>query len=76
MANRSFFLRGCRTIDKNKKSYQEKAQETKQHSARLAEMQKYVDMSEEKRNLLMDLVLNERSSDSEQLHQGFGPHLV
>ena len=66
MANRSFFLRGCRTIDKNKKSYQEKAQETKQHSARLAEMQKYVDMSEEKRNLLMDLVLNERSSDSEE----------
>ena len=66
MSNRSFFLRGCKVVDKNKKSYQEKAQETKQHSARLAEMQRYVDMSEEKRNLLMDLVLNGRSSDSDE----------
>ena len=66
MANRSFFLRGCRTIDKNKKSYEEKAQETKQHSARLAEMQKYVDMSEEKRALLMNLILNGKSSDSDE----------
>ena len=66
MANRSFFLRGCKSIDKNKKSYQEKAQETKQFSARLADMQRYVDMSEEKRNLLLDLVLNDRSSDSDE----------
>ena len=66
MSNRSFFLRGCKTIDKNKKSYQEKAEETKQHSARLAEMQRYVDMSEEKRSLLLDLVLNGRSSDSDE----------
>ena len=66
MSNRSFFLRGCKAIDKNKKSYQEKAEETKQHSARLAEMQRYVDMSEEKRNLLLDLVLNGRSSDSDE----------
>lgn len=66
MANKSFFLRGCKAVDKNKKTYQEKAQETKQHSARLAEMQKYVDMSEEKRNLLLDLVLNGRSSDSDE----------
>jgi SNF2 family DNA or RNA helicase len=66
MAKKTFFLRGCRTIDKNKKTYEEKAQETKQHSARLAEMQRYVDMSEEKRNLLMDLVLNGRSSDSDE----------
>ena len=66
MSNRLFFLRGCKAIDKNKKSYQEKAEETKQHSARLAEMQRYVDMSEEKRNLLLDLVLNGRSSDSDE----------
>ena len=66
MATKSFFLRGCNFIDENKKSYQEKAQETKQHSARLAEMQRYVDMSEEKRNLLLDLVLNGRSSDSDE----------
>lgn len=66
MASKSFFLRGCKTIDKNKKSYQEKAKETKQFSARLADMQRYVDMSEEKRNLLLDLVLNGRSSDSDE----------
>ena len=66
MSNRSFFLRGCKAIDKNKKTYQEKAEETKQHSARLAEMQRYVDMSEEKRNCLLDLVLNGRSSDSDE----------
>lgn len=66
MASKSFFLRGCKTIDKNKKSYQEKAQETKQFSARLADMQRYVDMSEEKRALLLDIVLNGRSSDSNE----------
>lgn len=66
MAKRSFFLKGCNIIDENKKSYQEKAQETKQHSARLAEMQRYVDMSEEKRTLLLDLVLNGKSSDSDE----------
>lgn len=66
MSKRSFFLKGCNIIDKNKKTYQEKAQETKQYSARLAEMQRYVDMSEEKRELLLDLVLNGKSSDSEE----------
>lgn len=66
MARKTFFLRGCQAVDKNKKTYEEKAQETKQHSARLAEMQKYVDMSEEKRNLLLDIVLNGRSSDSDE----------
>lgn len=66
MSTKSFFLRGCKTIDENKKSYQEKAQETKQHSARLAEMQRYVDMSEEKRNLLLDLVLHGKSSDTNE----------
>lgn len=73
MANKSFFLRGCKAVDKNKKTYQEKAQETKQHSARLAEMQKYVDMSEEKRNLLLDIILNGKCPDDENesiLHRG------
>lgn len=64
MASKSFFLRGCTVVDKNKKSYEEKAKETKAFSARLAEMQRYVDMSEEKRALLLDLVLNGKSSDS------------
>lgn len=66
MANKSFFLRGCKVVDKNKKTYEEKAQETKAFSARLAEMQKYVDMSEEKRNLLLDMVLNGKSSDTDE----------
>ena len=64
MANKSFFLRACKKVDENKKSYQEKAAETRQHSARLADMQRYVDMSKEKRDLLLDIVLNGRSSDS------------
>ena len=66
MASRSFFLRGCKLVDKNKKTYQEKAEETRAYSARLADMQRYVDMSEEKRNLLLNLVLNGRSSDSNE----------
>ena len=66
MANKKIFLKACKTVEENKKSYAEKAQETRQHSARLAEMQKYVDMSEEKRALLMDLILNGKSSDSDE----------
>lgn len=66
MTRKTFFLRGCQAIDKNKKSYEEKAQETKQHSARLAEMQRYVDMSEEKRSLLLDIIKNGRSSDTDE----------
>lgn len=66
MASKRIFLRACKVVDENKKSYAEKAQETKQHSARLAEMQKYVDLSEEKRALLLDLILHGRSSDSDE----------
>ena len=66
MASRSFFLRGCKLIDKNKKSYKEKAEEARTYPARLADMQRYVDMSEEKRKLLLDLVLNGKSSDSDE----------
>lgn len=66
MANKTIFLRACKKVEDNKKSYEEKAQETRKHSARLAEMQKYVDLSEEKRKLLLDLVLHGRSSDSDE----------
>ena len=66
MANKSFFLRGLQKVNENKKSYQEKAQETKQHSARLVEMQRYVNMSEEKRGLLMNILKNGRSSDTDE----------
>ena len=66
MASKSFFLRGCKAVDKNKKSYKEKAEETRAFSARLADMQRYVDRSEEKRKLLLDLVLKGRSSDSDE----------
>jgi superfamily II DNA/RNA helicase len=73
MANKSFFLRACKKVDENKKSYQEKAAETRQHSARLADMQRYVDMSEEKRALLLDLILNGKCPDDPNesiLHRG------
>ena len=73
MANKKIFLKACKTIEENKKSYAEKAQETRQHSARLAEMQKYVDMSKEKRALLMDLILNGTCPDDPNegvLHRG------
>ena len=66
MANKSFFLRGLQKVNENKKSYQEKAQETKQHSARLVEMQRHVNMSIEKRALLMDMLKNGRSSDTDE----------
>lgn len=66
MANKSFFLRACKKVEENKKSYQERAQETKQHSARLVEMQRYVDMSGEKRALLYGLIVNGKSSDSDE----------
>lgn len=73
MANRSFFLRACKVVDENKKSYEEKAAETRQHSARLVDMQRYVDMSTEKRGLLLDLILNGRCPDDPNesvLHRG------
>lgn len=66
MALRSFFLRANKKVEENKKSYQEKAEETKQHSARLVDMQRHVDLSEEKRALLLDLVKNGKSSDSNE----------
>ena len=66
MANKSFFLKACKKVEENKKSYQEKAQETKQHSARLVEMQRYVDLSGEKRALLYDLIVNGKSSDTNE----------
>ena len=68
MAVRSFFLRANKKVEENKakKSYKEKAEETKEAYSNLHEMQKYVDLSEEKRTLLMDLVLHGRSSDSDE----------
>ena len=66
MANRSFFIRANKIVDENKKSYAEKAKETKAFTARLPEMQKFVDLSTEKRALLLDLILNGKSSDSDE----------
>ena len=66
MANKTYFLRGMKAVDKNRKTYEEKAQETKAFSARMVDMQRYVDLSEEKRNLLLDLVLNGKSSDTNE----------
>lgn len=68
MALRSFFLRANKKVEENKskKSYKEKAEETKEAYSNLHEMQKYVDLSEEKRALLMNLVLHGKSSDSDE----------
>ena len=66
MAIRSFFLKANNKIEDRKDLYKERAEETKKHSARLADMQRYVDMSEEKRKLLRDIVLKGKSSDSEE----------
>lgn len=66
MAVRTFFLRANQKVEENKKTYQEKAAETRAHQARLADMQRYVDLSEEKRSLLMDLIKNGKSSDSDE----------
>lgn len=66
MVRRTVFLRACEKVEENKKSYEERAEETKKCNVRLAEMQRYVDLSEEKRQLLLDIVLNGRSSDSDE----------
>ena len=67
MALRSFFLKANAKVEENRKSYQEKAAETKACSARLADMQRYVDLSEEKRKLLLiDIIKNGKSSDSDE----------
>lgn len=66
MAVKSFFLRANKKVQENKDVYKERAEETKKHSARLAEMQRYVNISREKRKLLLDLVFNGKSSDSDE----------
>ena len=64
MAKKSFFLRACQKVDENKKSYEEKAKETRQFSARLVEMQRYVDMTTEKRNLLLKMIRETECPDN------------
>ena len=66
MALKSFFLRANKKAEEYRDIYKERAEETKKHSARLAEMQRYVNMSDEKRRLLLDLVFNGKSSDSNE----------
>lgn len=66
MALRSFFLRANKKVEDNREKYAERAEETRKHSARLADMQRYVNMTEEKVSLLLDLIRNGKSSDSEE----------
>ena len=47
------------------KAYKEKASETRAHSARLSDMQRYVDMSEEKRGKLREVLMS-KSPDSDK----------
>ena len=53
-------------VQNNKKSYKEKAAETRAHSARLSDMQTYVDLSKEKRAELIK-VLNSKATDCDML---------
>lgn len=53
-------------VKKSREQYQAKAAETRAHSARIADMQTYVDMSEEKRKELIR-VLNSKASDCDLL---------
>ena len=73
MVLRSFFLRANKKVEENKDVYKERAEETKRHSARLVDMQRYVDMSEEKRALLLNLLKNGVCPDNPNetlLHRG------
>ena len=66
MAIRSFFLRANKKLEDRKELYKERAVETKAHSARLVDMQRYVDLSKEKRSLLLNIIKNGKSSDSNE----------
>lgn len=63
MAFRGSFKRIWTKVQSNKEqTYKDRAAETRQHSARLSDMQRYVDMTEEKRAELIR-VLQEPASD-------------
>ena len=64
MARKRIFLKALKEVEENKKTYAEKREETLKCQARLPEMQKYVDLSQEKRGLLLNIIKNGKSSDS------------
>lgn len=66
MAFRKNLISKWTKIQNSKERYKEKAAETRAHSARMADMQRYVDMSEEKRAKLIE-VLNSQASDCDAL---------
>lgn len=66
MAFRKNLISKWTKIENSKERYKERAAETRAHSARLADMQRYVDMSVEKRTELIN-VLNSKASDCDLL---------
>lgn len=66
MAFRKNLISKWTKIENSKERYKERAAETRAHSARLADMQRYVDMSVEKRAELIN-VLNSKASDCDLL---------
>lgn len=70
MGFRKNVIRVWSKIQKNKEAqYRAKADQTRQHSARLSDMQRYVDMSKEKRRELIK-VLKSQSDDKTVLEKG------
>lgn len=66
MTNYNIFKKALKKVDVNRKTSAEKAKETKQHSVRMCEMQEYVDLSNEKRTLLIDVIKNTKCIDCDK----------
>lgn len=66
MANYKVFKRALKKVDANRKTSAEKARDTKQHSIRMCEMQRHVNMSKEKRTLLLDVIKNTKCTDCDK----------
>lgn len=59
------FKKAWGNVEENLQQYKDKAEETKAHSARMIDMQRHVDMSLEKRKLLIE-TLNSKCIDKDK----------
>lgn len=68
MAFRGKLVKVWTKIEENREAnYKSKAAETRQHSARLSDMQRHVDMSEEKRTKLKEVLLSKTPGDDKTI---------
>lgn len=65
LSSTTVFIKANREIDLNK--IEEKKEETRLHVQRLADMQRYVDLSKEKQDLLIDVIKNEHDENGVNL---------